>query len=390
MDTSTLLTGLRIILLVLVACSMAYCLYALGCVVLFFRPAGSRKKDEKMEQEFPPVSVLKPVKGLEAGSKGNLLSFCTQDYPCYEVLFGFGEEEDEALPLVRDIIASAICDSRITLAKRNAWGTNRKVLNLQALGDEARYPLLAISDSDMYVGADYLRTIVTEYNACSKTGLVTCLYKISAPDSPGSALESLTIGVDFIPSVLVAARMEGVTFGLGASMLISSKALREIGGFEGIADYLADDYQLGFKLWKSGYENILSRYVIEDCVGPMRISDYLRHQLRWARTYRASRPKGFLGYGVTHAFPISLLLVIAHPSRVSALVVLGVVVARYALSLTVYSRVIRKSEWLKWLPLLPVKDMLAFFIWLWSFCGSTVRWRGNRYRVLRGGKMVKI
>ena len=144
-----------------------------------------------------------------------------------------------------------------------------------------------------------------EYMQGKKTGIVTSLYKTSRRASVGSALESLTIAVDFIPSVLVARRMDGIGFGLGASILISKDTLRDIGGFAAVADYLADDYQLGYRCAQKGYENVLSGYVVENRVGRMEIGEYLLHQLRWARTYRASRPKGFAGYGITHIFPFA-------------------------------------------------------------------------------------
>jgi ceramide glucosyltransferase len=305
------------------------------------------------------------------------------------VLFGFLDPGDPAISLAAAVASAAPGDARVVV-KEGGSGANRKVMSLRTLADEARYPMLALSDSDMVVDKDYLRRIVTEFRAGGgKTGVVTSLYKISSPESVGSALESLSIALDFIPSVLVARRLEGVTFGLGASILVSKEALRDIGGFGALTEYLADDYQLGFRLWKKGYKNIISRHVIENRVGPMSIASHLTHQLRWAKTYRASRPKGFFGYGITHSFAFALLLLCVRPTA-GSVVFTGLVLAlRYGVALVVYRKVINTRKWLRWLFLIPLKDILGFLVWLWSFAGSSVRWRGAYYRVTRDGKMVE-
>jgi len=382
----TVLVG---ILVALIALGSAYALFSLICVLAFFTdplpPSGRAPKDA----ELPGVSVLKPVKGLEPSCAENLSSFCAQDYPCYEVLFGFREKDDPALPLAGAIAAAAQCEARVVVGNKGS-GTNQKVLNLEALESEAAYPLLALSDSDMVVDRWYLRRIVAEFQGGDNTGIVTSLYKISNPASLGGALESLTLALDFLPSVLVARRLEGVTFGLGASILVSKKALGEIGGFGAFADFLADDYQLGFRLWKRGFKNILSLHVIENRVGPMSIASYMTHQLRWARTYRASRPMGFLGYGITHAFFFALLLALVRPAPATVAMAMLVLALRYALSLVAYRKVINEKGWLRWLFLLPLKDVLAFLIWLWSFIGSTISWRGTQYRIQAGGRIVRL
>ncbi len=383
------MTILSILFLILIVPGCLYALFSLLCVLGFFKGSGGpRKGPPPTDRKLPAISALKAIKGLDSSCAENLSSFCAQDYPCYEVLFGFRDHDDPAIPFAEAIAASATCDARVVI-KHEGSGTNQKALNLQALADEARYPMLALSDSDMVVDRHYLRQIVAEFQDNGKTGIVTSLYKISSPASFGSALESLNIALDFIPSVLVARRLEGVTFGLGASILISREALRDIGGFEAVADYLADDYQIGFRLWKKGYTNIISRYVIENRIGPMSFAGHLKHQLRWARTYRASRPWGFLGYGITHIFTFALLFFCIRPGAASALTAALVLAFRYALAFVMYKKVIRAKGWLKTLFLLPLKDVLSFLVWLWSFAGSTVTWRGIRYRVIPGGKMVK-
>jgi ceramide glucosyltransferase len=382
------MTILSISLFTLIILGSLYGLFSLICVLGFFRDPAVNESHPTESTELPPVSILKAIKGLDPLCSENLSSFCHQDYPRYEVLFGFRDRDDPAIRVAQSIAGAASCETGVVI-KNGDSGTNQKVLNLQALADSARYPLLALSDSDMEVDGDYLRRIVGEFQGGSKTGIVTSLYKISNPSSVGSALESLTIALDFIPSVLVARRLEGVTFGLGASILISKEALRDIGGFESIADYLADDYQMGYRLWRKGYTNVISRYVIENRVGRMSVADHLSHQLRWARTYRASRPWGFLGYGITHSFPFAVLLFCIRPGPVSALAASLVLALRYALALALYRKEICSRKWLASLALLPLKDLLSFFVWLWSFAGSKVLWRGTRYCIVTGGRLEK-
>ncbi len=373
------------ILIVLIASGGIFNLLSLFCVMEFF---GGKREVAKQAGPSVPVSILKPLRGMDPEFRENILSFCRQDYPEYEVLLGFGDADDDAISAARDI-AKTEKNVRVVISPHKC-GTNKKIANLQGLLDEAKHPLVAISDSDMRVGPDYLAGIVNEYRK-NEAGMVTSLYKISYPGSIGTALESLTLAIDFIPSVLVARRLEGVTFGLGASMLVSRDAIEEIGGLRAIADYLADDYQIGNRLWKRGHKIVISEYVIEDVEGCMDISDYLVHQVRWARTYRASRPKGYLGYGISHILPFSLLLLALRGTDAVALSFLGAVVAlRFCLACAMYTRAIGSRGWLKWLFLVPVKDILSFGIWLSSFAGKKVLWRGRYYLLLKGGKIEEV
>ena len=376
--------NIPVIPLLLVISSGIYSLFALFCVIEFFRPGKLELKDIPEA----PISILKPLSGKDPELYENLQSFCSQNYHEYEVLLGVTDSNDAALNVAEKLQRQS--SVKIVVNERSL-GANRKVSNLNGLAEAARYPLLAVSDSDMRVDGSYLRHIAGEYFSGENTGLVTSLYKISNPASAGAAFESLTIALDFIPTVLVARRLEGVTFGLGASMLFSREALNAIGGFEAIADYLADDYQIGNRLWQKGYKIILSRYVLEDRAGAMSIAGHLKHQIRWARTYRACRPKGFMGYGITYVFPIScLLLILQGPTILSLTALCAAVVLRLCLALAICKKVIRSKKWLRWLILLPVKDILGFGIWAWSLLGSAVVWRGSRYLILKGGKIRKM
>jgi ceramide glucosyltransferase len=373
-----------LILLLLFISSAIYNLLAFFSVIEFFRP---EKKDSNKITSVP-ISILKPLSGRDPGLYDNIRSFCSQDYPEYEVILGVTDPGDAALATAEELKEHTAV--KVIVSEKKA-GSNNKVSNLNGLSGSARNPLLAISDSDMRVDSSYLKHIAGEYFSTENVGLVTSLYKISNPISTGAAFESFTIALDLLPSVLVARRLEGITFGLGASMLLSREALDAIGGFEAVADYLADDYQIGNRLWKKGYTIVLSSYVIEDMAGAMNIVEHLRHQLRWARTYRACRPKGFAGYGITYIFPISCLFFADQgPTSLALTALSAALVLRVCMALLIYRKVIRSGNWLRWLILLPLKDILSFGIWAWSFTGSTVSWRGSRYRILKGGKIKKI
>ncbi|MEJ2183522.1 MAG: bacteriohopanetetrol glucosamine biosynthesis glycosyltransferase HpnI [Nitrospirota bacterium] len=371
-----------VLLFLLVGAGTAYNLFALFAVAAFFRET----EEEPLTGETPAVSILKPLKGMDPEGRENLLSFCAQDYPFYEVLMGFTDPDDEAVPLAQDI-AWGGCPGRVVLSPEGS-AANRKMANLAGLLDAARCPLIAVSDGDMRVDPLYLRRVVAEYEEEEGTGMVTSLYKITRPRSVGAALESLTIGLDFLPSVLVARRVEGVTFGLGASMLLSRGTLEDIGGFAPLQDYLADDYRIGNLIARRGLKVKLSRYVLEDVVGPMKVSEHVSHQVRWTRTYRASRPGGYAAYGITHVLPFAFFLLAFSGPTPLALGALGLAFSvRIALALAVERTVVRSARWLLWLPLLPLKDVLGFGLWAHSFLGNTVSWRGRTYTLLKGGRI---
>ncbi len=372
-----------IFIYVLTAASIAYSVIALYCVWDFF----GKKKDHAHLLIYEPVSVIKPIKGIGKDFKENVGTFCDQDYPEYEVLLGVTNDADDRNAAKE--ISSIPAGNKIRKVKSTEQrGANRKVSNLIGLLQSAKYDLLAISDSDMRADSEYLRKITTEYAAEKNTGLVTCLYKISDPPSVGAALESLSIALDFIPSVLIARKLEGVTFGLGATLLVSQKTIEEIGGMASIADYLADDYQIGNRLWQRGYKIVLSNVVIENVVGPMSFAEYFSHQLRWSRTCRVSRPYGYAGYGITHLFVLSLFcLAVSGFSPLAVSLLIAAQFLRYCLAALLHRLVIPSRKWRRWLVLLPVKDVLSFVIWVWSFVGNKITWKGIPYRILRDGRI---
>ncbi len=374
---------INIFIYLLMTASIIYSIIALYCVWDFF----SKKKGHAHLTKYEPISIIKPIKGIAKGFNENIKTFCDQDYPEYEVLLGVTSPVDN-INAEKEISTCPTGNKIRKVMSTEHNGANKKVSNLIGLLQSAKYDLLAISDSDMRVNSEYLRKISAEYAAEKNAGLVTCLYKISDPPSMGAALESLSIALDFIPSVLIARKLEGVTFGLGATLFTSKKKIEEVGGLTSIANYLADDYQIGNRLWQRGYKIVLSNVVIENVVGPMSFAEYFNHQLRWSRTCRVSRPYGYAGYGITHLFVFSLFcLAISNFSPLAMSLLIAALFLRYCLAALLHRLVIPSKKWRRWLVLLPVKDVLSFIIWVWSFAGNKVTWKGIPYRILRDGRI---
>lgn len=374
---------LRTSLLLAVSVAAVYQLLAIVMLTLFRRKRGVAID----RQDWPPVSILKPISGKDEGLRDNLASFCVQDYPRYEVLMGFGDKNDAGIPISLEVARSFPLVAR-TVIEEDIPGANRKVANLIGLEHQSRFDLLAVSDSDMRVGPGYLKTIVGEHLQAVENGLVTCPYMVRRQGSLGAIFESLTIVSDLFPAVLVARGIEGMSFGLGASLLFSKPVLKEIGGLESVADYLADDYQIGYKIKGKGHGVILSQYVMDCVVGQMTLRDHIRHQLRWAVTYRSSRPKGYLLYGVTHLFPLALIFSCFRTCRVF-IAPAAALSLRLALVLAAHG-LIGRTWSCKGLMLLPFKDLLAFLVWFGSLFKGTVSWRGREYEIMKNGKMKEL
>jgi ceramide glucosyltransferase len=374
------------LLILLVAASLAYQFGALVSLGRFFQqPLPSPDSSESSG-----ISVLKPVKGLEVETRECLASFLTQDYQAYQVLFGVADPTDPVVPLLEELRQKAPPGRLEVIFCPETLGHNPKVSILRQLEPRARYDLLVVADGDVKVGADFLSRMAA---ALREPGvdLVSCPYRAGRSHSFGSWLEALTISADFIPSVAVAHYVEGIRFALGAAMAFTRSALERIGGFASLADYLADDYHLGWQIHQAGCQVKLIPYVVETVNPRLSLRDYLAHQLRWARTYRVCRPKGYFAYGITHVLVFSLALGLASGLAPWAL---GLVAATLALrfGLAWFSEVIclRGNVTLPALLLLPVKDLLAFFLWLSSFLGNEVVWKGRRFHLTRQGLLVPI
>jgi len=333
--------------------------------------------------------VFKPLKGLDETTRECLESFLSQDYHPFQVIFGVKNPDDPLLPFLQELQSSFPRPGIEIVICPDTLGLNPKVSTLRQLEPHALYDLLVIADADVKVGPDFLTRIAAALQE-PKVGLVSCIYRAGPVQTLGAGLEALTISGDFIPSVATAFYVEGIRFALGATMGLYRQALAASGGFAALADFLADDYQLGWRVAQAGYRVRLLPYVVETLTPRMGLKEYLAHQMRWARTYRVCRPGGYLAYGITHALIFSGALFLASGLSPWALGLLGATLAvRGTLASFSQRRALKGSLPWPFFLLLPLKDLLSGIIWLLSFLGNRVTWGGRAYRVSREGKLAE-
>ena len=375
-----------IFVLILLVAALAYQVLALLSLARFFQqplPAPALS-------EFTGITVFKPVKGLDPETRECLQSFLTQDYQPYQVLFGVADATDPVVPLLEELRQEAPTGRVEVIICPDTLGHNPKVSILRQLEPRARHDLLVVADGDVKVGPDFLGRMAAALKDPG-VALVSCPYRAGRTDTLGSLFEALTISADFIPSVTVAQYVEGIRFALGAALAFTRTALGQIGGFAALGDYLADDYQLGWHIHQAGFTVKLLPYVVETVDPRLSFRDYLSHQLRWSRTYRVCRPKGYFAYGITHALVFSLALWLQSGLAPWAL---GLVAATLALRFGVawFSEVVclggnlARPAFL----LLPLKDLLSFGLWLLSFLGNKVVWKGQPFRLTRQGLLEPV
>jgi ceramide glucosyltransferase len=329
----------------------------------------------------PPLSVLKPVRGLDHEAYENFASYCRQDYPDYEILFAVPDESDASIPVIRQIM-SDFPERRIRLlvgSKR--LGTNDKVNKLCRMAREARADILVVSDSDVRVAPDHLRTIAAAFRD-RETGAATCLYRGSGPDSFGTMMEVLGSSSEFQPGVLAAWLLEGVKFTLGATMAVRREALEAIGGFEALTSHYSDDFEMGHRIAARGYRVELIGRPVVVVFSPETVGECFRHQVRWALTTRHSRPWGHVGLVLTFGLPWSIAAALAAPAGpISVAYLAGYLALRTASAWAVGVRglddqVLRRKLWL-----LPVRDTFGFAVWLASFFRRRIVWRGSAFTI---------
>ena len=350
-------------------------------------------RQRSMEKTSPanlPISILKPLKGVDPGMYGSFRSHCLQNYPDYEILFGVSDPLDPAVEYVERLRREFPERNIQTIVCPEILGTNVKVSNLAQMLPHARFENLVVNDSDIRVPPDYLERVAPMLSD-PKVGLVTCLYRGIAANTLGSRLESLGVSTDFIPGVLAARFIEGgVHFGLGSTLALRRGDLKAIGGFESLADYLADDYEIGKRVSALGLEIKLSTSVVETFIPEYSLREFFNHQLRWARTVRESRPGGYVGLLATFGLMWAGLTVISAKGAPWSWMLLGLTcLARLAVALVTGRKVLRDRQVLRWLPLIFVRDVIAVLVWIVSFSGNTIIWRDESFR-LRNGKLEKI
>jgi len=355
-------------------------IYHLIALFAALRRAVARKPAESAFH--PPVSILKPIHGRDPQFYAAIRSHALLDYPEFEILFGLNDPDD---PAREDIVRLAAefpeRSIRVIECPRNM--ANAKVASMAELTRHAVHPVLVINDSDIAVDRDYLRAVVARLVE-QNTGLVTCLYRAAGVTWP-ARWEALGVATEFAPSVLVARAIGIAEFALGSTMAVRAEDVVRIGGFAAIGDYLADDYQLGRKITELGRRIVLAPTVVETWLADDSWATVWRHQVRWSRTIRVSRPAGYFGYAITNASAWALVAAAggAWAAAIGTLVVrllAGVVTGRFVLG--------DRDTMRLWF-LIPFRDLWGFAVWMAGFAGGTVEWRGTRLRLNREGRIVR-
>jgi ceramide glucosyltransferase len=376
-----------LLLFVLVMVSTGYGVYAAYCTWAFFRNEESTGAGERV---LPPVSVIKPVAGNEEGYLENFISFCEQDYPVFELVFAFPPKSDALLHLLEGLKARfPQVDMKWVFADSNK-GPNYKVGNLIAAVKKAKYPVLVMSDSDMRVGTHYLRKTVTLFLQ-ERAGLVTALYRNIHLRGLWAALQSLTVQSVFITNVLFSRKVEGMSYAFGATLCTSKDMLESLGGMEVFLDYLADDYQMGYRIHEKGFEIHLCHDLIDQVSRTRTFSQYFLQQLRAGITQRVCRPLGYLGSVLTHQVSLALLFLLVERFSPLSWVLFGGVCGIRIFSTGLLNRTtIRNRELSRYLGLIPLNDLMNTLIWSLSLFTDTVRWGERRFRVFKGGRMAEF
>lgn len=362
---------------------LLYQLLALLAVRAFFA------REKKAVDARPRVSIIKPLKGLDTESRLNLESFCLQDYPECQIIFVLQSAEDPIIPVIRTLMADYPHLDLELVINATVHGANGKVTNLINAYARAKHDIIVLADSDIRVQPDFLKNITAHFSLPA-VGLVTSLYRGVQVHGAASAIEALGFSVDMMPNVIVAARLEGLTFALGAATAVRRQALESIGGFSSLADYLADDYQLGNMIKRAGWQLVLSRDFVESVMPRESLADVLARQLRWCRTMRVSRPFGYLASGITQPFLAVVLSFAVAGFTLPACAALLLLYLVRAASLIFLNRSFVKDGLLpRYLWLLPIRDWLALITWGLAFTGNRVTWRGAAYILGCEGKMIR-
>jgi ceramide glucosyltransferase len=338
----------------------------------------------------PPVSILKPLKGFDHDMYAGFVSHCRQQYAGdYELLFGVSSTEDPAVAAIEQLKAEFPDHAIRLILCPELLGTNGKVSNLAQMLPHASYGHILINDSDIKVSPRYLERVMAPFQDTG-VGMVTALYRGRSHGTLSSKMEALGISTDFAAGVLTARKLEGgIRFGLGSTLAMSRVALDVIGGFGLLVDYLADDYELGARIAEMGYRVELSDEVVETTVPAYSFSQFLNHQLRWARGMRDSRERGYIGVVFTFGLPWAVLNLITAGCSLSSIALLSLIfAARVTLALTVGVGLLRDTQVLRDLWLLLPRDMVALGIWVWSYAGNTITWRGQEF-ALKNGKLIR-
>jgi ceramide glucosyltransferase len=372
---------LSLLFLALAAGSAVYCVMTVIAALRYRSVRPLRVKDG------PPVSILKPLSGVDDGLEENLRTFFEQDYAQFEILFAVRAAKDPAIHVVERLCARYphIC-ARLIVTGEPPY-PNAKVFSLDTMLAAARHSLIVMADSDTRVTPDMLSVFAGEFQN-PHTGLATCPYRAVPGHSFWSVLEALGLNTEFIGGVLMARMLDGMKFAIGPTIAARRETLASIGGFDALKDFLAEDFVMGKLAAECGCGVILSSYVIEHRIGAQRMQANFRHRLRWARSTRRSRPWGYIGQLFTHPLPLALLAWLAMPALwpIAAATAALRFVAVWATAGPVLRDPLTRRFW--WMLL--VQDMLSFGVWIGGFFGNTIVWQGHKYHLLSDGRFELV
>ncbi|ODS31590.1 MAG: ceramide glucosyltransferase [Candidatus Scalindua rubra] len=380
------MTILEVFLITCIIISIAYYVFSLYCTTSFFN-----KKCDADDNYLPPVTILKPINGVENGIYENLISYCKQDYPSYQVIFGVSNRKDHAIDVVKKVM-NAFPQKDIELVINNdGIGPNPKISNLNNMYKKAKNDIIVMSDSDTRVNGDYLRKLVSPLSN-ENTGLVTCAYREKITNNITSMMESVSINHDFIPSIMVAQKVENLSYAFGVTIATKREILDDIGGFKEFANYLAEDFHFGKKISDAGYKLYLSDYIVDVIPEKKSFTNFFKHQLRWAKTIKACRPIGYISasfckYGIVTSL---VYLLISSFSTIAVILFITFLSVRIISASIISFKYIKGQRSTLHLLLLPISDILSFTIWCASFSGNRITWRGMKFLLKKGGKIERI
>ncbi len=372
---------LSLLFLALAAGSAAYCAMT---VIAAWRYRSVRPP---RVMDGPPVSILKPLAGVDDGLEENLRTFFEQDYADFEILFAVRASKDPAVEVVERLRAEyPHIPTRLIITGEPPYA-NAKVFSLDTMLAAARHGLIVMADSDTRVTSEMLSVFAGEFTN-PHTGLATCPYRAVPGHSFWSVLEALGLNTEFIGGVLMARMLAGMKFAIGPTIAARRETLVSIGGFDALKDFLAEDFVMGKLAAECGCGVILSSYVIEHRIGAQRVQANLRHRARWVRSTRRSRPWGYVGQLFTHPLPLALIAWAAAPAwwpvPVTALAL------RFVSVWATAGPVLHDALTLRFWWLLPAQDLLSFTMWIGGFFGNTIVWRGRKYYLMPDGRFELI
>ena len=352
----------------------AYALFAIWAARIFThqpRPASSTNRS--------PITILKPLHGAEPDLYANLASFCRQDYSApVQIVFGLADPADPAAAVVRRLIADFPDRDLQLVINARRHGANAKVSNLINMEAEAQYETLVIADSDIFVPPDYLSNLTANLNQPG-VGLLTCFYRGVGVTGIWSRFAAAGINYHFLPNVLVGLKLGLAAPCFGSTIALTKTTLTKIGGLQSIADQLADDYALGMAVRRAGRKVIIPPLLVSHACAERSLRELVAHEIRWARTIRAMDSVGFCGLAITHAVPLALLgLILGGLTPVAWMILAVALVCRFALQAELH-RLLYLRNGIFWLG--PIRDILSFAVFVASFFGHRVEWRGHRHVV---------